>query len=394
LEFAWLSKDGDPIFMIRGIPLLIEDKPSFEFRGLMIDTSRHYLPLNLILKNLDAMAMNKLNVLHWHITDRESFPWQTESYPELAEKGAFHPKRIYTTKDIQTVINEAYLRGIRVIPEVDMPGHTKAIGNSHPELMAHCPEPMDPLDPTNPDVFTFVETIYNDLKDLFPDDYVHVGGDEVAFDCWGEDEKISKWMKEHNMNSTVDLYDYFETRLLRIVEKVEKTPIVWQEVFNLNLTIPNNTIVDVWKGFDTQTIEQATNQSLQVILSGCWYLDHLGNDWRKFYECDPRNFTGNVDLMIGGHASMWGEHVDASNFITRVWPRTSATAERLWTGDVSTGAEETINERIYAFRCRMVQQGFAAGPTDKGFCPYEVPYVHDPGKPKHCEPKEQYDALY
>jgi hexosaminidase len=392
LEFGWIEA-GEPVFVIRGIPLVIADQPSFEFRGLMIDTGRHYLPINLILANLDAMAMNKMNVLHWHLVDRESFPYQTKSYPEIAEKGAYHPKRIYTTKDIQTVIDEAYLRGIRVIPEIDMPGHTNAIAKSHPELMSHCPLPSEPVDPTNPDIYGFVETIYKDLKDLFPDEYVHVGGDEVNFDCWAKSKKISKWMKQHNMTDTVDLYEYFETRLLRIVDKLDKTPIVWQEVFNLNLTIPKNTIVDVWKGFDRETVEQATNQSFRVILSGCWYLDHLNQNWKDFYDCNPKDFNGTVELMLGGHASIWGESVDASNFMSRVWPRASATAERLWTGDVSNGAEKTIFERIRQFRCRMVQRGFAAGPTEPGSCPHEVPYLHDWGKDKHCTSEQTVSAV-
>ncbi|KAL3920218.1 MAG: hypothetical protein SGILL_003369 [Bacillariaceae sp.] len=387
LEFGWLSTQSSnsrPLsttslpatFCIREIPLYISDAPSYPYRGLMIDTSRHYLPLNLILDNLDAMAMNKLNILHWHLTDRQSFPFATKSYPELAEKGAYHPKRIYTVQDVKQVIEEAYLRGIRVIPEIDMPGHTNAIANSHPEVMAHCPDPGEPMNPTIPETYEFVKTIYQDLKDSFDDEFVHVGGDEVwmSEQCWLNDTRIGAWMKEHNMNETVQLYEYFETRLLKIVEDLDKTPVVWQEVFNLNLTITPNTVVDVWKGFDRYTIQNATNQNYRVILSGCWYLDHLGDTWETYYKCDPRNYTGNKELMLGGHASMWGEHVDASNYISRVWPRASAAAERLWTGDV-TKAAKNVAERIHNFRCHMVLQGFAAGPTAPGSCPKEVPYI-------------------
>jgi hexosaminidase len=375
--------NNDAIFVIRDIPLYISDAPSYPFRGLMIDTARHYLPLDLILDNLDIMAMNKLNILHWHISDSQSFPYESRSYPELATKGAYHPKRIYTVQEIERVINEAYRRGIRVIPEIDMPGHTNAIAKSHPEVMAQCPHPAEPMNPTVPETYQFVETVYKDLNDLFPDDYVHVGGDEVELSekCWLNSPQITQWMKDHKMNKTVELYEYFETRLLEIVSGLGKTPIVWQEVFNLNLTIPNNTIIDVWKGFDKYTIQNATLQNYQVVLSGCWYLDHLGDSWSTFYRCDPRNFTGgNTDLMIGGHASMWGENVDASNFISRVWPRASAVAERLWTGDISKGASTTIDDRIHNFRCRMVQQGFDAGPTRPGSCPSEVRY-----QPSRCD---------
>ena len=401
LEFGWmensqnqknLSNDGNGgdatgtvtatanvIYFIKDIPLFISDEPSFPYRGLMIDTARHYLPMNLILDNLNAMAMNKMNVLHWHISDTESFPYEPKSLPELAEKGAYHPNRIYTVRDVQIVIQEAYLRGIRVIPEIDMPGHTDAIAKSHPEVMSHCPNPSSPINPTVAETFDFIEAIYKDLNDVFPDKFVHVGGDEVEFNehCWLKDPSIFEWMKAHGMsNRTVDLYEYFETRLLKIVGKFQKTPIVWQEVFDLNLTIPQNTIIDVWKGFDRYTIQNATNQNFRVILSGCWYLDYLDHTWYNYYECDPRDFTGaNKDLVIGGHASMWGEHTDASNFVSRVWPRASAVAERLWHGNVTqSGAINTIFDRIHAFRCRMVLQGFAAGPTGPGFCPAEVAY--------------------
>lgn len=364
-------------FCIQDIPLYISDAPSYPYRGLMIDTARHFLPVNLILDNLDAMAMNKMNVLHWHLSDSQSFPMDLPSYPDLATKGAYHPKRIYTVQNVQRVIQEAYLRGIRVIPEIDMPGHTLAIAKAYPNIMAQCPTAREPMNPTIPETYTFVQKIYEDLKSIFPDNFVHVGGDEVWMSekCWLEDPQIASWMKEHGMsNETVQLYEYFETRLLQIVADLNKTPIVWQEVFNLNLTITPNTIVDVWKGFDRYTIQNATKQGYQVILSGCWYLDHLGDTWETYYRCNPRNFTGNKDLLIGGHASMWGEHVDASNFISRVWPRASAAAERLWTGDVEEGPSNNIAYRIDKFRCHMVQHGFAAGPTGPGSCPREVSY--------------------
>lgn len=379
LEFGWMDKNcGDDqvgVYVIRDLPLQIVDEPAFPYRGLMIDTARHYLPMDLILDNLDAMAMNKMNVLHWHISDKQSFPYAPTNMSELA-KGAYHPKRIYTPQDVHTIVREAYLRGIRVIPEIDMPGHTNAIAASHPEIMSHCPDPSEPMNPTVNETWHFVANIYKDLDAMFPDWFVHVGGDEVWMSeaCWLQDPSIAIWMKDHGMEETVELYEYFETKLLFIVDQFCKTPIVWQEVFDLNLTIPKNTVVDVWKGFDKYSIQNATNQGYRVILSGCWYLDHLKETWQSFYECDPLNFTSsNKDLMIGGHASMWGEHCDASNFISRVWPRASSAAEKLWHG-TSKSAASTIAERISNFRCRMVQMGFAAGPTGPGVCPTEVAY--------------------
>lgn len=394
LEFGWLD-DGDAIYVIRNIPIWIEDFPWYEHRGLLIDTSRHFLPLDLILDNLDVMLMNKINVLHWHITDSQSFPYLSESMPELAAKGAYHPKMVYTSRDIQRVIHEAYLRGIRVIPEVDMPGHTQSIAASRPDLMyvlklatlkltimrsltlscfrSHCPHPSEPLDATNPSVYAFLELLYQDLSNVFVDDFFHVGGDEVDLSCWDNSKDITEWMKQHNISSSKELFDFFEIRLLEVVGRIGRNAIVWQEVFNLNLTLTATTIIDVWKGFDTKTMSDATGRGFRVILSGCWYLDHLTSDWQKFYSCSPSNFTGRTDLLLGGHASMWGEHVDASNFMSRIYPRVSAMAERLWTGDISI-AKKNVRDRISEFRCRMVQQGFAAQPVGPGHCAYEVPY--------------------
>jgi hexosaminidase len=392
LEFGWMDKkngndadcDALGIFVIRDLPLYISDEPAFPYRGLMIDTARHYLPMDLLLDNLDALAMNKMNILHWHISDSSSFPYAPKNLPELAHKGAYHPKRIYTPEDVRTLIHEAYLRGIRVIPEIDMPGHTNAIAASHPEVMSHCPKPSEPMNPTVPETYDFIFQIYQDLDAIFPDQMVHLGGDEVQLSeaCWLKDPSIAKWMTEHGMgNKTVELYEYFETNLLQTIAGLGKTPIVWQEVFDLNLTIPKDAIIDVWKGWknlDKYSIQNATNEGHRVIFSACWYLDHLDQTWQNFYECDPLNFTSaHKELMIGGHASMWTEHTDASNFISRVWPRASSAAERLWhgtTGHNAKGAAANIAERIHKFRCRMVLMGFPAGPTGPGVCKTEVAY--------------------
>lgn len=222
-------------------------------------------------------------------------------------------------------------------------------------------------------MYEFIKVMYQDLRDVFVDDFVHVGGDEVDLSCWDESKDIVDWKKQHNISSSVELFELFEKRLLEIVEKVGRTPVVWQEAFNLNLTLTASTIIDVWKGFDRKTIEDATRSGFKVILSGCWYLDFLSSDWEKFYSCNPGNFTGPIALLLGGHASMWGEHVDASNFMSRVWPRASAVAERLWTGDVSI-AQANVKQRISVFRCRMVQQGFNAQPIGPGFCAHEISY--------------------
>lgn len=381
LRFGWLNDDNqEPVFVMS--PLYIEDKPVYPYRGLLIDTSRHYLPIDLIVKNLDTMAMNKLNVLHWHMVDSQSWPFVSSTYPQLSRKGAYGPHAIYTPRDVQRVIREAYYRGIRVIPEFDMPGHTQAIGAAHPELLSPCPDtPSEPLDPTNPRVYDFVENLYREIVSVFwTADFVHVGGDEVSFDCWNKSSSIQKWKEQHNISDETGLYEHFETKLLHIVaDKLQKRTIVWQEVFDLGLPIHKDTIVDVWKDWgnqDVQAMEKATAEGYQVILASCWYLDHLDSDWRDYYKCEPRSFFNGTraqkDLVVGGHACMWGERVDASDFETRVWPRASSAAERLWSG--KTG-QDTFYDRMPLFRCSMVRRGIPASPVVPGHCDTEPTHI-------------------
>lgn len=372
LEYGWIEENtGQAAFTIVA-PQIIRDTPAYAYRGLLVDTSRHFLPMELLLANLDAMAMNKLNVLHWHITDSQSWPYQSERYPELSEKGAYRPGMVYSAANIRKVVQEAYYRGIQVIPEFDLPGHSQAIGKSHPEWMAHCPDWNEPIDPTNEEVYAFIENLFEEVFDLFPSDMVHLGGDEVPLDCWMKDPAIQEWMVDHNVPGDVQLYEIFEQKLLKIAE--QKQSIVWQEVFDLGINITSNTIVDVWKGDwgNENTLFDATHAGYQVLVSSCWYLDHLASDWRQYYKCDPREMMKLVNgteaqasLIVGGHASMWGEKVDSTDFMSRVWPRASAVAERLWSGKAD---DKTIENRLSIFRCHMLRRGIDAGPVGPGFC--------------------------
>jgi len=394
VEFGWMTSASSqwtrlspakktPVFVIRNTPLFIADAPAYSYRGLMIDTSRHYLPLDLILHNLDVMAMNKLNVLHWHMTDAQSWPFESTTYPELSEHGAYSKHAVYTHENVQQVIHEAYLRGIRVIPEFDLPGHSQVLEKSHPELLSKCPRAQfaQPLNPTLPIVYDFVEKLYQEVTALFTDDFIHIGGDEVRLDCWKQDPQILAWAKGHNDMTANQLLNYFESILTDIVFSCDKTPIAWQELLNEGVELPPGTVIDVWKGFDTATIENATKAHYPVIISGCWYLDHLKDDWRTYYACEPLAFNGTKaqkELVIGGHASMWGERVDATDFMMRVWPHASAVAERLWSGSLPKSYHDvlskTVEERLVRFRCFMVLRGVTAAPIEPGSCRHEQPY--------------------
>lgn len=358
----------------------IVDRPRLPHRGLLLDTSRHYLPVQDILLTLDAMSYNKMNVLHWHIVDDNSFPYQSSSYPNLSAYGAFHPTMVYTLNDIQKIVDYARLRGIRVMPEFDTPGHTRSWGLAYPELLTTCYDAkghpngvLGPMNPTNANLYEFLGHLFAEIVQVFPDQYVHLGGDEVQFDCWQSNPEINEYMKAKNMSRNyARLESEFIGKVLHITDALQASTVVWQEVYENGVAMPNTTVVHVWTGAWQKLLENATKAGHPVLLSACWYLDHIagGGDWRKYYRCDPLSFAGSANvthLMLGGEACMWGEFVDRNNIHPRIWPRASAAAERLWSN--AKQDENKAAQRLEEHACRMNRRGIPAQPPNgPGFC--------------------------
>ncbi|KAG1448501.1 hypothetical protein G6F46_011222 [Rhizopus delemar] len=235
---------------IANVPINIRDYPKFSHRGLMLDTSRNYFPVKDILRTIDAMAYNKMNVFHWHITDSHSFPIKLENAPELAHEGAYklHQKRlIYRKKDVERVIDYAYRLGIRVIPEIDMPAHTGSWALSHKDIVTcsgkHYLDPSNDwsqrfaaepgtgqLNPVLPKTYDIVNKVITEIGSLFKDNWYHGGGDEPIYKCWEQDESVLKYMKENNMTG-VDLLDHFLDKELNTIQKIAgKVPILWEGI--------------------------------------------------------------------------------------------------------------------------------------------------------------------
>ena len=316
----------------------IKDQPRFPWRGLMIDASRHFIPLDVLKRNLDGMEAVKLNVFHWHLSENQGFRIESKKFPKLQELGS--DGMFYTQDEVRALIEYARDRGIRVVPEFDMPGHSTAWFVGYPEL-ASAPGPyqierkwgvFDPaMNPTDEKVYKFLDELIGEMARLFPDHYFHIGGDEVNGKQWNANPEIQAYMKAHGIKSNEELQAYFSQRVQKIVTKHGKAVIGWDEV--LVPGVPKDIVIQSWRG--QESLAKAAQEGYRGILSNGYYLD-LGWSAARHYAVDPMsgaaaNLTPEQkQSILGGEACMWSEYVNAENIDSRVWPRTAAIAERLW----------------------------------------------------------------
>jgi hexosaminidase len=322
-----------------GVPAVtIEDHPRFPWRGLMLDVARHWMPLAEVKRTLDGMAAVKLNVFHWHLSENQGFRIESKRFPKLQEMGS--DGQYYTQDQVREAIAYARDRGIRVIPEFDMPGHTTAWFVGYPEL-ASGPGPyqierqwgiFDPaMDPTREETYQFLDAFIGEMAALFPDEYFHIGGDEVNGKQWDANPRIQEFMRAHGIKGNEELQAYFTRRVQAIVQKYGKKMIGWDEV--LSKDMPHSVLVQSWRG--QKALADAARQGVSGILSNGYYLD-LGYSAAHHYAVDPLG-EGAADLtaeqkrlVLGGEACMWSEFVTPELLDTRVWPRMAAIAERFW----------------------------------------------------------------
>ncbi|XP_050399578.1 beta-hexosaminidase subunit beta isoform X1 [Patella vulgata] len=411
---------------------VISDYPRFPHRGILVDTSRHFLFKEIIFDIIDGMEANKMNVFHWHIVDDQSFPYQSKVYPDLSKKGAFHPEFVYTLEDIAEIIRYGRMRGVRIMPEFDSPGHTYAWGLSRPDLLTQCYQGnspvkgyFGPIDPTKNSTYTFLKNLFDEILEVFQDSYLHLGGDEVPLQCWSSNPEVTKFGLElakkegrqnnnnnyNNNNNFNDnqqgfyspgsfdvrkVYEYYETRLMKDLRDIGKKRengvkfVMWQEVMNNNLQLPNDTLIQIWMG-DSVDINRAINLGYNVLYSTCWYLDHVeyGTKWPKYYQCDPADnsygMTVDEKKVLGGEACLWSEYVDNENYMTTLWPRASATAERLWSHkDVRD--LDSASVRLQEHRCRMLKRGLSVGQiSGPDYCLHRGPSRRNKSNNTNCE---------
>ncbi len=318
--------------------IAIQDKPRFPWRGLMIDVSRHFIPLEVLKRNLDGMAAVKMNVFHWHLSDNQGFRVESKKFPKLQELGS--DGLYYTQAEVRELIAYARDRGIRVVPEFDMPGHSTAWFVGYPELGSG-PGPyqierkwgvFDPaMDPTEERTYKFLDGFIGEMAKLFPDRYFHIGGDEVNGKEWDANAKIQAFMRARGLKNNQDLQAYFNTRVQKIVSKHGKIMVGWDEILRPDL--PKDIVVQSWRGQDS--LAAAAKQGYRGLLSFGYYVD-LNWPASRHYAVDPMtgaaaNLTPEEkQRILGGEACMWSEYVSPENIDSRLWPRTAAIAERLW----------------------------------------------------------------
>src|SRR6266446_2441898 len=333
LQLVDVSPDG---FSVPAVT--IQDKPRFPWRGLMMDSARHFIPLEVIRRNLDGMEAVKMNVFHWHLSENQGFRAESKKFPKLHESGS--DDLYYTQDDMRELVAYARDRGIRVVPEFDMPGHSTAWFVGHPELASgKGPYEIErkwgifdaAMDPTSEKVYKFLDDFIGEMVRIFPDHFFHIGGDEVNGKEWEANPKIQAFMKAHGLKNNADLQGYFNQRLQKIVAKHGKTMEGWDEI--LRPELPKDIVIQSWRG--QASLAQAAKQGYRGILSNGYYLD-LGWSAARHYAIDPMSGDAanlspeEKQRILGGESCMWAEYVNPENVDSRIWPRNAAIAERFW----------------------------------------------------------------
>ncbi len=294
-----LARQEDGLWHIPTLSL--NDRPRYPWRGLMIDACRHWIPKEVVLRNLEAMGTVKLNVFHWHLTESQGFRVESKLFPKLHQMGSNGD--YYTQEDIREVIEFAADRGIRVVPEFDVPGHTTSWFVGHPEL-ASGPGPYEldtgmmglqpAMDPTRVEVYEFLDKFLGEMSELFPDEYLHIGGDEVVPRQWNESQEIQEYMKEHGLDDPHALQAHFNIRLQKIVAAHGKIMMGWDEILHPDL--PREGIaVQTWR--DHGSLWESARQGNKAVLSAGYYLDHKQTA-AFHYNVDPTIIPGAVNIEV------------------------------------------------------------------------------------------------
>lgn len=325
----------------------ISDAPRFPWRGLLLDITLHWMPMDVVKRTLDGMATVKMNVLHLHLTEDQMFGIESKVFPRLHEVGA--EGNYYTQEDIKEVIAYADQRGIRVVPEFDVPGHCTSWLKAYPELASVKRDyelqryfgVFDPaLDVTKDYTYEFLDKLFTEMSQLFPDEYFHIGGDENTGKDWDRNPDIKAYMQKKGMKTYRELETEFIQRLLPILQKNGKKMMGWDEI--LRPGVPHDIMIQSWRG--TESLVEAAQKGYTGLLSTGYYIDLIQPaDFHYLVDPIPANTVLTVEqqkFIVGGEATMWTEHVTPETVDSRIWPRTAAIAERLWSASTVTNVDD------------------------------------------------------
>ncbi|OMJ20087.1 Beta-hexosaminidase 2 [Smittium culicis] len=408
--FSQIIVDNHGKKIIKNTPISIKDFPSFKYRGLLLDTARNYYSIDSIKRVIDGLSYTKMNVLHWHIVDSQSWPVESKFLPELYKKGAYSAEMVYMHTDVADIIGYARDRGVRVIPEFDIPGHTYIIGEAKPEIMSclnvqprwdqnAAEPPSGQLNLVKEGAYNFTADMLKEYTSLFTDDVFNVGGDEVNRNCWNKDPDVIEYLKKHPDEDVESLLRKYYGFVYQKIADAKKTPMCWEEtLMHTNFTLPKNSIVQAW--IDEASVPEIVKKGYRVVASpytsfyldcghGAWLSNWSnGNSWcdpfktwMKIYSYNPFvNITTPEarSLVLGGEVALWAEQADETNVDKLLWPRAAASGELFWSGPTvpNTETRRDINDaaiRIGEHRFRLLARDIQAEPTQPLWC------VRNPG---------------
>lgn len=373
-------------------PIVINDYPRYPHRGLMLDTARHFMSLDVIYTILDGLSFTKMNVFHWHITDSDSFPMQSLTHPNLTLFGAFSPEEVYTQEDINNIVDYAITRGIRIIPEIDSPSHLASWAKA-PEAanLINCTSymfyegiPLGQINPTLNASYELVKDIYTDLHNYFPWNIQHLGCDEVFSWCWGSTQ-IQNFMQENNIENSDQLFQYYIDNQ-RLQKAPNTTGIYWSNTANFFLNFEPSDILQYWG--DGPTIDELTStyphnryilSNYDALYFDCGYGNYFGanswcdpyHTWLDIYTWEPTQLVQPqyYNNIIGAEAAQWQELNNDYTVLNRIFPRVGALGERTWSplNNIYNNSL-SVFERLEAWRVRTEMRGVPSQPLTAGYC--------------------------
>lgn len=352
--------------------IAITDSPSYRHRGISLDTARNFFPIDDIKRTIDGMSMVKLNVLHWHLTDSQSFPMYVESRPQLSEIGAFSRSKIYTREDMKEITEYARVRGIRVIPEFDQPAHVGEGWQFNDALTCfnampwsqYCDQPpCGQLDPSAPGIYPVIHDIYHEMFENFDHPrYFHMGGNDINVPCWNSSARLRTFMTQNGFDPQLqsgfmELWGYFQQSLEEVLRNATNNStgplILWSSELTrlpyLTQYLQANRHVIQWRGAanDAAGLQQLLQNGFRIIFSNfdrlfldCGFSSWTGDghNWCSPFKTWQGIYDNRIDLLVGGfqhlalgaEVAIWSDQIDSYTLDSRTWPRAAALAERLW----------------------------------------------------------------